>query len=135
MRRIHFRGRWLVLDKFGAIGAILTAATAPCCFPLVAAVGAALGLGALQSVRSYVDYAMQAMVTLALVGNILAWRQHRQRGPMLAGSIAAATVFFAYHGYYHVALIYAGLIGLTLAAMWNAVAKRRTLRSCCGENV
>ena len=49
--------RWLLLDKLGAIGAFLAAAAAPCCFPLLAA----LGLGALQSVRGYMDYAIQAM--------------------------------------------------------------------------
>ena len=54
-------GRWLVLDKLGAVGAFLAAAAAPCCFPLLAAVGAALGLGAFQSLRGYMDYAIQAM--------------------------------------------------------------------------
>ena len=125
-------GGRLLLDKIGALGALLAAAAAPCCFPLLAAVGAALGLGVLQSLRGYVDYAIQGMVVLALVGNFIAHRQHRQRGPLVVGSIAAAFVFLAYYGYYHVVLIYGGLFGLTVAAAWNIVAKRHGVAPCCG---
>ena len=127
-------GRWLLLDKLGAIGAFLAATAAPCCFPLLAAVSAALGLGALQSLRGYMDYAIQAMVLVAFLGDVLAYRQHRQRGPLLVGIAAAGIVFFAYYGYYHVALVYVGLLGLTVAAVWNIIAKRRCSTCCTGGN-
>lgn len=125
---------WLLLDKLGAIGAFLAAAAAPCCFPLLAAVGAALGLGTLQSLRGYMDYAIQVMVLLALAGNVLACRQHHQRGPLLVGIAAAAVVFFAYYGYYHVALVYSGLLSLGVAAVWNVIAKRRCAACCLAKN-
>src|SRR5262245_43246570 len=64
---------WLLMDKIGALGAVLAAAATPCCFPLLATVGAALGLGAFQSLRGYMDYAIQAMAALALVGNLIAY--------------------------------------------------------------
>jgi rhodanese-related sulfurtransferase len=41
------------LDKLGAVGAFLAAASAPYCFPLFATVGVALGLGALQLRSGY----------------------------------------------------------------------------------
>jgi mercuric ion transport protein len=123
-------GRWLLLDKLGAIGALLAASAVPCCFPLLAAVGATLGLGALQSLRGYMDYAIQAMVALALVGNVMAYRQHRRLGPLVLELTATAFVFFAYYGYYHVLLIYAGLLALAAAAVWNVIAKRRC-PGCC----
>src|SRR5437879_4816065 len=85
-------GRWLVLDKLGAIGAFLAAAAAPCCFPLLVGVGGALGLGALQSVRGYLDYAIQAMVLLGLLGDVIAFRQHYQRGPLVVGIAGAVVV-------------------------------------------
>src|SRR6266567_6563871 len=98
-------GRWLVLDKVGAIGAFLAAAMAPCCFPLLAAVGGALGLSVLQSGRGYTDYAIQAMVVLALVGDVVAFRQHHQRGPLVVGLAAAGVAFLGYYGYYHAGLV------------------------------
>ena len=85
--------RWLLLDKLGALGAFLAAAAAPCCFPLLAAVGAALGLGSLQSLRGYMDHAIQAMVLLALAGDFIAYRKHRQRLPLIVGITAACVVF------------------------------------------
>ena len=118
------------LDKFGAVGALLAAAAAPCCFPLLAAVGAALGLGTLQVWRGYMDYAIQGFVLISAVGSAFAFRQHRQAWPLAIGLISAATVFFAFYVNYHVALIYAGLAGLAVASIWNIVAKRQA-NSCC----
>ena len=118
------------LDKFGAVGALLAAAAAPCCFPLLAAAGAALGLGALQSWRGYMDYAIQGFVLLSVLGSAFAFRQHRQAWPLIIGLSSAALVFFAFYASYHVALIYAGLAGLAGSAVWNFVAKRQT-QSCC----
>jgi MerC mercury resistance protein len=101
---------------------------------MLAAVGASLGLGTLQSLRGYVDYAIQAMAVLALIGNFIAYRQHRQRGPLLLGVAAAGVVFLAYYGYYHVALVYVGLLGLATAAGWNVIAQHRCATCCAGEN-
>src|SRR5262249_20251137 len=98
--------RWLVLDKIGAVGGILAAAAAPCCFPLLAAIGAALGLSVFQSLRGYMDYAIQAMVILAFIGDALAYRQHRRVAPLVLALFSAGVVFFAYHIHYQVALIY-----------------------------
>src|SRR5258705_13768344 len=77
----------------------------PCCSPLLASVGGALGLGALQTTRGYMDYAMQTTVALALAGDVFAYRRHRRPGPMLVGVAAAGLVFLAYYGHYHVLLI------------------------------
>src|SRR5262245_56213279 len=130
-QQIIFRG-WHVLDKIGAVGGILAAAAAPCCFPLFAAVGAALGLSAFQSLRGSVDYAIQAMVILALIGDALAYRQHGRVAPLVLALLSAGIVFFAYHIHYRVALVYVGLFGLPVAAVWNIRAKRQ--RACCRKN-
>ena len=119
-----------VLDKLGAVGAFLAAAAAPCCFPLLAAAGAGLGLGALQSWRGYMDYAIQGFVALSALGGVFAYWQHHQRWPLAIGLLSTALVFFAYYASYHVAFIYAGLAGLAIAVVWNVIAKRRG-SACC----
>jgi len=115
----------LVLDKFGAVGALLAAAAAPCCFPLLAAIGAAIGLGALESWRGYMDYAIQGFVGISVLGGVFAFRQHRQVWPLGIALASAAAVFFAFYVNYQVALVYAGLTGLAVAAVGNIIAKRR----------
>src|SRR5712691_10968210 len=105
------------LDKFGAVGAFLAAAAAPCCFPLLAAVGAALGLGALQSWRGYMDYALQIFALISAAGSAFAFRQHRRVWPLALSLASAAMLFFAFYASYHAALIYAGLAGLAVSAV------------------
>lgn len=119
-----------VLDKLGAVGAVLAAAAAPCCFPLLAALGAALGLGALQAWRGYMDYAIQGFVLISVAGSAFAFRQHRQAWPLVIGLASAAVIFFAFYVSNHVALIYTGLAGLAVASIWNVVANRQA-GSCC----
>ena len=58
--------RSAVLDKLGAIGTLLAAASCPACFPLLAVVGSALGLGILARFEGYVMYVLQGFVLLAL---------------------------------------------------------------------
>lgn len=119
-----------VFDKIGAVGAILAAAAAPCCFPLLAAIGAALGLSALQSWRGYMDYAIQGFALVSLVGNVFAYRQQRRIWSMAIALVGTAAIFFAFYVNYQVVLIYAGLAGLAVAAAWNLIAKRNT-GACC----
>jgi MerC mercury resistance protein len=118
------------LDKFGAVGAFLAAATAPCCFPLLGTVSAALGLSALQSWRGYMDYAIQGFVALSVFGGFFAFRQHRQAWPLMVGLASGGVLLFAFYVSYHVPFIYGGLAGLAVAAVWNVIAKRRT-SACC----
>jgi hypothetical protein len=120
----------LALDKVGTVGAFLAAAAAPCCFPLLAAVGAALGLGALQAWRGYMDYAIQGFALISGVGGVLAFRRHRNAWPLAAGWASVGSIFFAFYIRYHVALIYAALAGLGVSAIWNIVIERRA-GSCC----
>jgi hypothetical protein len=122
------------LDKFGAVGALLAAAAAPCCFPLLAGIGAALGLGALQAWRGYMDYAIQLFVILSVVGGVFAFRQHRQMWPLVIGLASAAAVLFAFYVRYQVALIYGGLAGLAVAAGGSIIARRQAL-ACSGPVV
>lgn len=112
-----------MLDKLGAVG-VLLAAAAPCCFPLLATVGATLGLGALQSWRGYMDYAIQGFALTSAVGGVFAYRQRRLAWPLAFVLVSVAVVFFAFIAY-HVALIYAGLAGLGASAAWNSFIRRR----------
>lgn len=125
----HKNPRLLILDKVGALGAFLAAAAAPCCFPLFAVVGSAIGLGALQPYRGYMAYALQLLVALALVGNVLAYRRHRKVTPLILGIASPALIFFAYDVSYSTTLIYSGLAGLLVTGVWNFVENRRC--ACC----
>jgi mercuric ion transport protein len=122
---------WSIFDKLGAVGAILSAAASPCCFPLLASIGGVLGLGSVSFLRGNASLLIQAMAALAFVGQIAAYRQHRKRGPLVASSVSIGLVVVAYLLSYHVILIYGAMAGLIIAAVWNVLNSRRD-RLCCG---
>src|SRR5712692_420819 len=110
-----------ILDKIGSVGALLSAAACPACFPLFAIVGSALGLGALRPFEGYAMYALQAFALLALGGNVLAYRGHGSIGPLIIGLLSPALILFGYWVRFSPGLIYAGLFGLLSAAVWNFI--------------
>lgn len=114
-----------LLDKLGAIGTLLAAAACPACFPLLAVVGSALGLGVFARFEGYVMYVLQGFVLLALVGNVLAYRAHRKIALLIVGVGSSAVVFFAIHVSFSPLLMYVGLAGLSVAAVGNYLAGRR----------
>src|SRR5882757_3562108 len=70
---------------------------------------------------------MQAFVLLALLGNVIAYKAHRQRGPLLVGILSPQVIFFGYYVILSPALIYLGLFGLLAAAAWNSIENKRPI--------
>jgi mercuric ion transport protein len=113
------------LDKLGAVGALLAAASCPACFPLLAVAGSALGLSFLRPYEGVLMYAFQGLVLMALVGNILAFRRHKQIVPLIVGVTSPVLIFFAFYVYFAPAIMYTGFFGLLVAAIMNFIAGRR----------
>ena len=56
------------LDRVGSLGALLAAVAAPCCFPLFAAVGTAVGFSALGQYEGVILYIFQGFALLTFGG-------------------------------------------------------------------
>jgi len=108
-----------ILDRIGSVGALVAAIAAPCCFPVFAAVGAAVGLGGLGRFEGPVLYAFQGFVLLSLVGFLGAFRRQKRIGPLALGLASVASIFFALHFEFSSLALYAGLAGLLVTAAWN----------------
>jgi hypothetical protein len=113
------------LDRVGLIGALIAAMAAPCCFPLFAAVGTVAGLGALGQYEGVILYIFQGFALLALAGLTLSFRRHRDPAPLIVGTLACLNL--ANHFYLESSLpaLWAGLLGLIAAAIWNYVSTKR----------
>src|SRR5882724_353662 len=85
------------LDRIGSLGALLAAVACPACFPLFAAVGAALGFGALARFEGFIFYLLQAFAVISLIGLAVAYRQHRRLAPLLLGAVSVAALGFAFY--------------------------------------
>ena len=133
-----------LLDRVGSLGALLAAVAAPCCFPLFAAVSAAVGLGALGRYETIVLYAFQAFAVLSLLGLAFAFARHRHFGPLSVGLLSVGLLAYTFYYAFQSATLYAGLFGLLAATLWNYFCSRRVasrhaiLQSvitcpCCGH--
>jgi mercuric ion transport protein len=84
-----------VVEKVGTIGALLAAVACPACFPLLAVVGAALGLGIFRPFEGWVFVVFQVLVLIALIGNILSFLRHRRVLPLILGVTSPALILFS----------------------------------------
>ena len=94
--------RMVPLDRIGSAGALIAAITAPCCFPLFAAIGTAAGLGALGQYENVILYIFQGFAVLTLAGLALSYRRHRDLAPLIVGTLGCANL--AYHFYWESSL-------------------------------
>lgn len=118
--------QWLAraADKTGALGSIVAAASCPACFPALAGLGAALGIGFLAEFEGwFIRVGLPLFAGLALIANADAWRRHRRwpRGVLgLLGPAAVLAAMLLFFGHWWTAqLLYAGLALMTAVALWD----------------
>jgi hypothetical protein len=114
-----------LLDKGGALGALLAAVAAPCCFPLLAPIGFALGFGALLPWAEYALYGVAVCAVVAMGGSVIAFREHRHLGLLLLGVGSGLLVLPALVFPWPPTLAYTGLLGLAVTAVANHMLIRR----------
>lgn len=119
-----------VLDKVGSVGALIAGAAVPCCFPFLSLIGSILGLSFLAPYEAYVLYAMQLLVVLALVGSIIAYRGHRKILPLMLGVVSTLAVLYSLNTSMDVRILYPGLAGLVVVAIWNSIEAKRCADAC-----
>ena len=111
-----------VADKAGALGSIVSAMGCGACFPALASLGAALGLGFLSQLEAvFVTVLLPLFAALALLANVLGWFSHRQWQRSVLGMIGPAIVLVAS---FTVAekLLYVGLATMVAVSVWDFVS-------------
>jgi mercuric ion transport protein len=117
-----------VVEKIGAIGALVAAAACPACFPMLAVVGTILGLGVLRPFEGWVFIVFQVLVVIAILGNILSFVRHRRAFPLIVGLSGPLLISFALYVRFNQLLLYIGLFGLAAASILNFIANRQCAR-------
>lgn len=113
------------LDRVGSIGALIAAIAAPCCFPLFAAVGTAVGLGALGQYEGVVLYIFQGFAAITLIGLLLSFLKHRNTAPLLLGTFASILLGYHFYKSFSLTALYGGLFALFTATVWNYLITKR----------
>lgn len=130
-------------DKAGALGSIVSAASCPACFPALASLGAAAGLGFLGEYEGlFLTTLLPLFAAVALVANALGWFRHRQWHRSLLGMIGPAMVLAAmllFFGQWWTArLLYTGLAFMVGISLWDLLSpanKRCAANGCEARQV
>ncbi len=116
-----------ITDKAGALGSIVSAMGCASCFPAIASVGAAIGLGFLSQYEGlFITRLLPLFAALALLANALGWLSHRQWHRSLLGMIgptivlAAMLLFFG--NWWTANLLYVGLAFMVGVSIWDFVS-------------
>ncbi len=127
-----------VADKAGALGTVVSAMGCAACFPAIASLGAALGLGFLSEYEGlFITKLLPLFAAIALVANGLGWFSHRQWQRTLLGMLGPAMVLAAmllFFGQWWTArLLYTGLAVMVGVSIWDLVssARRRSGPDAC----
>ncbi len=118
-----------LIEKIGTVGSLIAAVACPACFPMLAVVGSALGLGVLHPFEGKILLAFQLLVGVSLIGSFISYFNHHKILPLLIGVISPGLIFFALYIRFHPVIIYSGLLGLTVAFVTNLIANRHC-RKC-----
>ena len=127
-----------IADKAGALGTLVSAMSCPACFPAIASLGAALGLGFLSEYEGlFITMLLPLFAGVALIANALGWFSHRQWHRSILGMVGPAIViaatYFFFGSWWTADLLYTGLGFMVVVSIWDLVspANRRCSTGAC----
>ena len=125
-------------DKAGSVGALLSAMGCAMCFPAIATLGAAIGLGFLsQWERLFLNTLLPLFAWLALLVNVLGWFSHRQWHRSLLGILGPTILLLSLYPWFQYGwssyATYTGIGLMVAVSIWDLVspASRRCSTDSC----
>jgi mercuric ion transport protein len=125
-------------DKAGVLGTLVSAMGCAACFPAIASIGAAIGMGFLSHWEGlFVNTLLPLFAGIALVANFLGWFSHRQYIRTILGmigpSFVLATMFPLWEYEWSTYLLYTGIVIMMATSLWDlfSPAHRRCTDGTC----
>ena len=119
-----------IADKTGVVGSILGATSCGACFPALASLGSALGLGFLSQYEGlFITTLIPLFAGIALLANALGYLRHRNWlrsvlgmiGPIIV--LASTQLFMGYE--WNENLLYLGMAMMVAVSLWDIFARTR----------
>ena len=125
-------------DTTGAIGALVSAAGCAMCFPAIASLGGAVGLGFLAQWEGlFINTLLPAFAWVALIASALGWFAHRQWLRSLIGMTGPVLLLLSLYPWFQYGwstwVTYGALTLMVVVALWDLLspANRRCADTAC----
>ena len=125
-------------DKTGSVGALVSAMGCAMCFPAIASIGAAVGLGFLSQWEwVFIKTLLPLFAWLALIVNGLGWFSHRQWHRSLLGMLGPTILLLSLYPWFQYGwssyATYTGIGVMLGVSIWDIVspANRRCSPDVC----
>ncbi len=114
-------------DKAGSLGALVSAMGCAMCFPAIASLGAALGLGFLSQWEwTFINTLLPLFALLALIINGLGWFSHRQWHRSLLGMVGPTVLLLSLYPWFKYAwssyATYTGIALMLAVSVWDLIS-------------
>lgn len=124
-------------DKAGSLGALVSAMSCAMCFPAIASLGAALGLGVLSQWEGmFVNTLLPLFAWIALAANGLGWFSHRQWHRSLLGIAGPTLLLLSLYPWFQYSwstyVTYLALALMVAVSLWDifSAANKRCDENC-----
>lgn len=119
-----------IADKVGAFGSFISGMGCAMCFPALASLGVAIGLGFISRWEPVFVRILPIFAFIALLANALGWLCHRQWHRSLMGSIGPLTTLIGWATFVcglfakDIArgVLYAGLVLMLAVSIWDLIS-------------
>jgi len=116
-----------IVDKFGSVGALISAMGCAACFPALASLGASIGLGFLSAYEGiFINKLLPLFALIVLVSNLFAWVSHRDHIRLIWGLLGPlmilATLYLFWTENWSTYMFYTGLILMLAVSIWDIVS-------------
>ena len=120
-------------ESSGALGSVISAMGCAMCFPAIASIGAAIGLGFLdQWEHLFRTTLMPIFALLALLASLLGWFAHHNFMRSLFGIIGPILVLLALYPLFSASsrnvVLYSGLAMMLAFAVWDIFFRKKAVK-------
>lgn len=114
-------------DKTGSIGSVVSAMGCAMCFPAIANIGAAIGLGFLGQWESlFLDTLLPFFAWLTLVINLFGWFSHKQWHRTLIGIVGPILLLLSFYPWFQYGwstyITYSALALMLAVSLWDLLS-------------